>query len=91
MTNQLYKAPLSEASVFECSPNSSGDRRSPPELVVRRLQGTEAPWPKSSASFACSGLSSEEALCPLTGITDSRYNSPGYMYTNTIYIYLPGK
>ena len=25
--------------------NSSGDLRSPSELVVRRLQGTEAPWP----------------------------------------------
>ena len=30
--------------------NSSGDRRSPSELVVRRLQGTEAPLPKSSGN-----------------------------------------
>ena len=29
-------------------PNSSGDRRSPSELVVSGLQGTEAPWPTSS-------------------------------------------
>ena len=27
--------------------NSSGDRRSPSELAEQRLQGTEAPWPKS--------------------------------------------
>ena len=70
----LITLPIKMSQVDEdvdASPNSSGGLRPPPELVVRRLQGTEAPWPKSGASFACAGLSSEEAtrsVCPLPNL-----------------------
>ena len=49
-------------------PNSSGDHRSPSELVVQGLLGTEAPLPNSSGSEATFRVSSEEAtrsVCPL--------------------------
>jgi hypothetical protein len=53
-------------------PNSSGDRRSPSELVVQRLLGTEAPLPNSSGSKATFRVSSEEAESPLSNSSGDR-------------------